>query len=52
MKITKFGHACLELEENGQLLILDPGFYTQPIENRTDVQAIVITHIHDDHCSS
>lgn len=50
MKITKFGHACLELEENGQLLILDPGFYTQPIDNRINVRAIVITHIHDDHC--
>ena len=50
MKITKFGHACLEFEENGQLLILDPGMYTQPLENRTTVQAVVITHIHDDHC--
>ena len=50
MKITKFGHACLEFEENGQLLILDPGMYTQPIEGRKAVQAIVITHIHDDHC--
>ena len=50
MKITKFGHACLEFEENGQLLILDPGMYTQPIEGRRSVQAVVITHIHDDHC--
>ena len=50
MKITKFGHACLEFEELGQLLILDPGMYTQPIDGRTNVQAIVITHIHDDHC--
>ena len=50
MKITKFGHACLEFEENGQHLILDPGVYTQPIEGRKEVQAIVITHIHDDHC--
>jgi L-ascorbate metabolism protein UlaG (beta-lactamase superfamily) len=50
MKITKFGHACLEIEENGQLLILDPGMYTQPLEGRRGVQAIVITHIHDDHC--
>jgi L-ascorbate metabolism protein UlaG (beta-lactamase superfamily) len=50
MKITKFGHACLELEENGQLLILDPGVYTEAIDDRREVQAVVITHIHDDHC--
>lgn len=50
MKITKFAHACLELEQDGQLLMLDPGMYTEPIEGRQNVQAVVITHIHDDHC--
>ncbi len=50
MKITKFAHACLELEQDGQLLVLDPGMYTEPIEGRRNVQAVVITHIHDDHC--
>ena len=50
MKITKQGHACLIIEEQGKTLVLDPGSYTEPLDNLTDVLAIVITHVHDDHC--
>lgn len=50
MKITKQGHACLIFEESGKKLVLDPGFYSEPQENLTEVVAIVITHAHDDHC--
>jgi len=49
MRIIKHGHACLEFVEGEQRLILDPGFYTEPIDNRTGVTAIVLTHQHDDH---
>ncbi|MEY4417572.1 MAG: hypothetical protein RIQ88_10 [Actinomycetota bacterium] len=50
MKITKQGHACLIFELEGKKLVLDPGFYSEPQENLSDVVAIVITHAHDDHC--
>ena len=50
MKITKHGHACLEVLQDGKKLIIDPGSYSEPIEGQKDVVAIVITHIHDDHC--
>ena len=50
MQITKLEHACLVLEQNGQRLIIDPGFYTRPVTGYANVQAIVITHMHDDHC--
>lgn len=50
MKLTKYGHACLELNNDGQLLIVDPGSYTEPMTGRRNVQAVVITHMHDDHC--
>ncbi len=50
MKITKHGHACLELLEGGQRILIDPGFYTEPMGQITDVLAVVITHKHDDHC--
>ncbi len=50
MKITKHGHACLELLEGGQRILIDPGFYTEPMGEVTDVLAVVITHKHDDHC--
>ena len=50
MKVTKLEHACLILEQNGEKVIIDPGFYTRAVEGETNVKAIVITHAHDDHC--
>jgi L-ascorbate metabolism protein UlaG (beta-lactamase superfamily) len=50
MKLTKHGHACLELEKEGSRLIIDPGFYTEPMNGVAGVVAMVITHMHDDHC--
>ena len=50
MKITKRGHACLELELNGSKALIDPGFYTEDVSGIKSVAAVVITHAHDDHC--
>lgn len=50
MKITKHGHACLELELNGKRALIDPGFYTEDVSGTEQVVAVVITHAHDDHC--
>jgi L-ascorbate metabolism protein UlaG (beta-lactamase superfamily) len=49
MKVTKLEHATLVLENAGKTLILDPGFYTRPMDGYQNVVAIVITHNHDDH---
>lgn len=51
MEITKLEHACLVLEEQGERVILDPGSYTRPVGDFQNVVAVVITHMHDDHCS-
>jgi len=50
MKLTKHGHACIVFEEQRKKLVLDPGAYTEPLEDIKDVLAVVITHAHDDHC--
>ena len=50
MKITKRGHACLELELAGKRVLIDPGVYTEDVSGLTNVVALVITHSHDDHC--
>lgn len=50
MKITKHGHACLELERDSKRIMIDPGFYTEDMGGIKDVLAVVITHKHDDHC--
>ena len=49
MQITKHGHACLVLEDSGKKLVIDAGSYTDPLENLSEVVAIVATHVHDDH---
>jgi len=49
MKVTKLEHATLVLEKDGKTLIIDPGFYTRPMDGYQNVVAIVITHNHDDH---
>ena len=49
MRITKLEHAALVLEEGGRRLIVDPGGLTNPILGMEHVDAIVITHEHQDH---
>ena len=50
MRITKFGHACVRLETDGQVVVLDPGGFTQP-EAVDGATAVLITHEHADHYS-
>jgi L-ascorbate metabolism protein UlaG (beta-lactamase superfamily) len=53
MKITKYGHACLLVEENGKKLLIDPGSYTFDKDVTPElvgpVDVIIITHHHADH---
>lgn len=51
MQITKLEHACLVLEQGNQRIIVDPGSFTRSVADYTNVVAVVITHVHDDHCS-
>jgi L-ascorbate metabolism protein UlaG (beta-lactamase superfamily) len=49
MKLTKYEHACVVLEESGQKLVIDPGNFTESLTNVSNVVALVITHEHMDH---
>lgn len=49
--VTKYEHACIALEENGRILVIDPGVWTTDIPQLSNVDAIVITHNHPDHCN-
>lgn len=48
MRITKFGHACVRIEDSGQAVVLDPGVFTDP-EAVDGATAVLITHEHADH---
>ncbi len=49
MKITKFGHCCLLIEENGLRILTDPGSFTTEQNNVRGIDAVLITHEHNDH---
>lgn len=49
MRITKFGHACLLVEEGDGRLLLDPGTLSTGFEELTGLTGVLITHQHPDH---
>lgn len=48
MRITKREHACVRLEKDGRVLVIDPGEFTDP-ESVADADAVLVTHEHFDH---
>lgn len=48
MKLTKYKHACVRLEKDGKLLLVDPGIWAED-EAFEGVDAILVTHEHFDH---
>jgi L-ascorbate metabolism protein UlaG (beta-lactamase superfamily) len=48
MRITKRGHACVEVDTGQGRLLLDPGVYTEPLD-MTGFDAVLVTHEHPDH---
>jgi L-ascorbate metabolism protein UlaG (beta-lactamase superfamily) len=48
MRITKFGHACVRVEQDGRVLVLDPGVFTDAAA-LDGADAVLITHEHADH---
>ena len=48
MRITKFGHACVRIEHDGQVVVIDPGAFTER-EAVDGATAVLVTHEHVDH---
>lgn len=49
MKLTKFKHACICLEKDGQAILIDPGAWTDDLVVPDNLIALIITHEHPDH---
>jgi L-ascorbate metabolism protein UlaG (beta-lactamase superfamily) len=49
MRISKFGHACLVIEEGRAKIMIDPGAFSSGFEGITEIDALLITHEHQDH---
>jgi len=48
VKITKFSHACVRLERDGRVLVIDPGNFSERAAV-DGADAVIITHSHADH---
>lgn len=48
MRLTKYSHACVRIEHDGAVLVIDPGGLSEP-ESVDGVDAVLITHEHADH---
>jgi L-ascorbate metabolism protein UlaG (beta-lactamase superfamily) len=49
MRLTKFGHSCLLVEEGRAKVLLDPGSFSEGFEALEGLTAVCLTHQHIDH---
>ncbi|RKE23186.1 MBL fold metallo-hydrolase [Streptomyces sp. TLI_171] len=48
MRLTKYAHACVRIEDGDRSVLIDPGCWTAP-EAFHGVRAVLFTHEHADH---
>jgi L-ascorbate metabolism protein UlaG (beta-lactamase superfamily) len=48
MNVTKYGHSCIRIENDGAVTVIDPGVFTERVA-LDGADAVLITHEHMDH---
>ncbi|WP_405786916.1 MBL fold metallo-hydrolase [Streptomyces sp. NBC_00029] len=48
MRITKYTHACVRIEHEGRVLVIEPGTWSEPAA-LAGADAVLVTHEHTDH---
>ena len=49
MRITRYGHSCVLVEDGAGRVLLDPGMFSSGFEDLRGLTAVLITHQHPDH---
>ena len=49
MRLTKYSHSCVRLDNGGNGLVIDPGVFSEVPLALEGAQAVLITHEHADH---
>ncbi len=48
MRLTKYGHACVRIEDGDRVLVIDPGTLSD-LGALSSATAVLVTHEHEDH---
>jgi L-ascorbate metabolism protein UlaG (beta-lactamase superfamily) len=49
VRITRYGHSCVLVEDGDGRVLLDPGIFSSGFEDLLGLTAVLITHQHPDH---
>ncbi|MDQ1496203.1 MAG: hypothetical protein QOG69_2686 [Actinomycetota bacterium] len=49
MRLTKYSHSCIRLDEGSASLVIDPGIFSEVAAALVGADAVLITHEHADH---
>jgi L-ascorbate metabolism protein UlaG (beta-lactamase superfamily) len=49
MRLTKYTHSCVRLDDGGEALVIDPGTFSETELALDGAHAVLITHEHADH---
>jgi L-ascorbate metabolism protein UlaG (beta-lactamase superfamily) len=49
MRLTKYSHSCIRLDDGGRSLVIDPGIFSEAQTALAGADAVLITHEHTDH---
>jgi L-ascorbate metabolism protein UlaG (beta-lactamase superfamily) len=49
VRLTKYSHSCIRLDDDGRSLVIDPGVLSEAAEALEGADAVLITHEHPDH---
>ena len=52
MRVTFHGHACVAVDHEGAVVVLDPGSFSDAAGALADADAVLLTHEHPDHVDS
>jgi L-ascorbate metabolism protein UlaG (beta-lactamase superfamily) len=49
MRLTKYTHSCIRLDDGSRALVIDPGTFSETQLALSGVHAVLVTHEHADH---
>ena len=52
MRLTKYTHSCVRFDNGSDVLVIDPGVFSEVRPALVGAEAVLITHEHPDHLNA